>query len=466
MLSLDRFRNHWFQHLARVALGTFADGHLDPLGPLYDLDDVAVLVLLSFFAGYGSERQVNHVLLEGINGLSKTRLAGQVNAALIGPTLRAYYDLTGADPYQRTAGSPDQAPADVLGGDVLGGEEQGRGRRLVFQRGPLLRRCFVYYADELNRSPPKTQSVLLEAMAERQVTLNTLDARWQRRRIQRLPWFWLLASQNPEFHEGTFPLPEAQLDRFMVKIIMPYTTRLADLLNPRDGAHPAPPPPRRGPDVESLKETLKKELKRDPDQWERFCQRLGGLKPTPAHVAEVCALRREGKAPPAPVGPDGKPDLHRALTAERIETALQDVRQETLDEKKRQAAWNVGFPPRAAEYAARLVYATWSQEAAGLLARGIASRVSQAQEVRALVADVAQGCSPRAALALRDLSCALAWAQAPEGHPAVVTEEHIDAVAPHVLQHRLALRFQSLLAGGQSPDRLIEQLVKVFRWQR
>src|SRR5204862_2246231 len=121
----------------------------------------AVLVLLCYFAGYGNEAQVNHVLLEGINGLSKTKLAGQINAALIGPTLRAFYALTGADPYQRTAGSPDQTPADLLGADVLGSEEKGRGRQLVFQPGPVLRRCFVYYADELNRSPPKTQAVLL-----------------------------------------------------------------------------------------------------------------------------------------------------------------------------------------------------------------------------------------------------------------------------------------------------------------
>ena len=108
-------------------------------------------------------------------------------------------------------------PSDIIGTDLPGMDAKGN-RRPEFSPGPLLRVRFVYYADELNRSPPKTQSALLEAMAEQQVTVNSLDAERRKERTTHLPGFFLIASQNPEAHEGTFPLPEAQLDRFMVKI--------------------------------------------------------------------------------------------------------------------------------------------------------------------------------------------------------------------------------------------------------
>jgi MoxR-like ATPase len=456
MLDIKDCRNAWFHELARIAAGQtdgVRQGALDRLRPLFDLDRVVVLTLLCYFAGYGDERQVNHVLLEGINGLSKTQLASQINSALLGPALRAYYDLVGSDPYQRTAGSPDQTPADILGADVLGGEEQGRGRQMVFQAGPMLRRCLVYYADELNRSPPKTQAVLLEAMAEKQVTITTLDTRWRHRRIRRLPWFWLLASQNPEFHEGTFPLPEAQLDRFMVKITMPYTTKLEHLLLAN---RERTSPPDRG-DVFEI------ELRKI---WPEFEATAGISGVTPGQVRQICQERRTLQETGRPARSRGTPRQPNGLTAERIEIILQYLRQRELDVHKRAVARDTEFPTAIAEYVARLVYSTWSEEATRLLVPNLLDRVSTAQEIRELVSDVAQGCSPRAAIALRDLGCAVAWSRTPTGQKAVVNEDDIDAIAPYVLQHRLALRFQSMLSGGQSPERLIEQLVAVFRWQR
>ena len=136
-----------------------------------------------------------HVLLEGVPGLGKTMLVR---------TLAEAIDLT----FSRVQFTPDLMPADILGTNVLIEEESGR-RRFEFQRGPIF--AHIVLADEINRATPKTQSALLETMQEQTVTVS--------KTTYQLPQpFFVLATQNPLEMEGTYPLPEAQLDRFFFKL--------------------------------------------------------------------------------------------------------------------------------------------------------------------------------------------------------------------------------------------------------
>ncbi|HYF14236.1 MAG TPA: AAA family ATPase [Phycisphaerales bacterium] len=142
-----------------------------------------------------------HVLLEGVPGVGKTLLVR---------TLARAVDLQ----FSRIQFTPDLMPADITGTMVVSELEtqRGRERQFVFQRGPVFAQ--VLLADEINRATPKTQSALLEAMQERGVTVAGAT--------HRLPEpFLVLATQNPVEQEGTYPLPEAQLDRFMFKLLTP-----------------------------------------------------------------------------------------------------------------------------------------------------------------------------------------------------------------------------------------------------
>ncbi|QTD42477.1 MoxR family ATPase [Sporosarcina sp. Te-1] len=143
-----------------------------------------------------------HALLEGLPGLGKTMLIRTISEVL---------DLS----FSRIQFTPDLMPADITGTSILERSEEGA-QRFVFKEGPIFSQMVL--ADEINRATPKTQSALLEAMGEKTVTVMG-----ETRKMARP--FFVLATQNPIEMEGTYPLPEAQMDRFLCKIILPYPTK-------------------------------------------------------------------------------------------------------------------------------------------------------------------------------------------------------------------------------------------------
>jgi len=155
-------------------------------------DAVVEGVLTALFAG-------GHVLLEGVPGLGKTLLISSLGRAV---------DL----PFTRIQFTPDMMPADIIGTQVLV-EKEGGGHEVQFEEGPLVSNIIL--ADEINRATPKTQSALLQAMQERQISVG-------RRTIDLQEPYCVMATQNPVEQEGTYPLPEAQLDRFLFKLIVGY----------------------------------------------------------------------------------------------------------------------------------------------------------------------------------------------------------------------------------------------------
>lgn len=172
------------------------------------LQDAVRMTLASVFAG-------GHVLLEGVPGLGKTLLV---------KSLAKTFGLS----FKRIQFTPDLMPSDVTGTQVLTEDETGR-RRFVFKEGPVFGNIIL--ADEINRATPKTQAALLEAMEERQVTV--LGETYP------LPNpFFVLATQNPVELEGTYPLPEAQLDRFLFKLMVkpPSSSELKEILNRTTGS--------------------------------------------------------------------------------------------------------------------------------------------------------------------------------------------------------------------------------------
>lgn len=158
-------------------------------------DDVVEGVLICLLSG-------GHVLLEGVPGLGKTTLLR---------TLARTLQLK----YSRIQFTPDLMPADIVGSMIMESDERG-GKTLRFQYGPVFANLVL--ADEINRATPKTQSALLEAMQERTVTSGTTTHELE------AP-FLVMATQNPIEMEGTYPLPEAQLDRFLMKILVTYPSR-------------------------------------------------------------------------------------------------------------------------------------------------------------------------------------------------------------------------------------------------
>src|SRR3954454_12771002 len=158
-------------------------------------DEIVHGVLTCLFIG-------GHALLEGVPGLGKTLL------------VRTLADALSLD-FNRVQFTPDLMPADIIGTNIVMETPDGR-RMFEFQRGPIFSQ--IVLADEINRATPKTQSALLEAMQEHSVTVGG-----QANKLKEP--FFVMATQNPIEQEGTYPLPEAQLDRFLFKLIVGYSTR-------------------------------------------------------------------------------------------------------------------------------------------------------------------------------------------------------------------------------------------------
>jgi len=158
-------------------------------------DDVIEQVLVSLFAG-------GNCLIIGVPGLAKTLLVHTIAKVL---------DLK----YSRIQFTPDLMPSDITGTDIIQDDPSTGQRRMVFTPGPVF--ANIVLADEINRTPPKTQSAMLEAMQEHRVTV-------QGKTYELTEPFFVFATQNPIELEGTYPLPEAQLDRFMFQIIIEYLT--------------------------------------------------------------------------------------------------------------------------------------------------------------------------------------------------------------------------------------------------
>jgi MoxR-like ATPase len=158
-------------------------------------DEVVEQLLISLFSR-------GHCMLEGVPGLAKTLLIS---------TLARCLNLS----FSRIQFTPDLMPADITGTDIIEENRATGQRELRFLEGPLFSNIIL--ADEINRTPPKTQAALLEAMQERQVTVGRV-------RHQLSDPFFVLATQNPIEQEGTYPLPEAQQDRFMFKVLVTYPT--------------------------------------------------------------------------------------------------------------------------------------------------------------------------------------------------------------------------------------------------
>src|SRR4029453_3335870 len=168
-------------------------------------------ILVALFAG-------GHCLITGAPGLAKARLV---------KSIARIFHLK----FQRIQFTPDLMPADITGTEIL--HETPDGRKMVFVRGPVFANMVL--ADEINRTPPKTQAAFLEAMQETQVTATGLR--------HALPEpFFVLATQNPIEMEGTYPLPEAQLDRFMFNVVIDYLPEVDEVEVVRRTTAGAPEP--------------------------------------------------------------------------------------------------------------------------------------------------------------------------------------------------------------------------------
>ena len=157
-------------------------------------DDVVENVIIAIIAG-------GNVLLEGVPGVGKTRLVRSLGQAL-------------SLPFSRIQFTPDLMPSDVTGTNIIQKDENGR-MQTVFQEGPIFANLIL--ADEINRATPKTQSAMLEVMQEHKVTIANTTYKMAEP-------FFVLATENPIEQDGTYPLPEAQMDRFIFKLIMEFPT--------------------------------------------------------------------------------------------------------------------------------------------------------------------------------------------------------------------------------------------------
>ncbi|MCI0343574.1 MAG: AAA family ATPase [Planctomycetales bacterium] len=255
-------------------------------------------VLLSLFAG-------GHVLIEGVPGLGKTLLVRTLATAL-------------KLEFRRIQFTPDLMPADVTGTTVLD-ETPGGGRSFRFQQGPVFGQAVL--ADEVNRATPKTQSALLEAMQESAVTVGGV-----RHALPRP--FFVLATENPIEMEGTYPLPEAQLDRFLLKIEVgtPTEDDLVEILRRTTGGAPPEPAAVCGPEEVLRLQAFAREVP-VPEPVARAVARLvrATHPDTPCAPEAVRRFVRYGASPRGAqaIQLAGKV---RALARGRLNLAFEDVR--------------------------------------------------------------------------------------------------------------------------------------------
>jgi MoxR-like ATPase len=207
-------------------------------------DEVVDEVLMALFTG-------GHCLITGVPGLAKTLLI---------KTIAGILDLT----FKRIQFTPDLMPSDITGTEIL---DEDRGvRTLRFVKGPVFAQIIL--ADEINRTPPKTQAALLEAMQEYHVTAAGRTYQLERP-------FFVLATQNPIELEGTYPLPEAQLDRFMFNIVMTYLGEDEEVRVVTETTSAARPTPERvlaGPDILQFQQVVRQVLV--ADEVARYAVRL------------------------------------------------------------------------------------------------------------------------------------------------------------------------------------------------
>ncbi len=279
-----------------------------------------------------------HMLVEGMPGLAKTTAIKTLAGAIEGD-------------FHRIQFTPDLLPADLIGTDIYQHEKGD----FIFRQGPLFHNILL--ADEINRAPPKVQSALLEAMAERQITVGQTSYILP-------PLFMVLATQNPVEHEGTYTLPEAQLDRFLLHVVVDYPSREEEL---------------------QILDLIDNEIQQPS---------LVNMQP---------------------------------ITQADLFAAREAVMQVYLDAKLK-------------EYIIDIVRAS--------------------RNPQNLDADLHRwirfGASPRASIAMTRCARALAWLQGDN----YVSPEHIQAVAPDILRHRILLSFEAE-ADGIHADDFIQRLLAV-----
>lgn len=264
--------------------------------------DVVRRTLASIFAG-------GHVLLEGVPGLGKTLLVKSIARAL---------GLT----FKRIQFTPDLMPSDVTGTQILTEDDSGR-RRFTFKQGPVF--ANIVLADEINRATPKTQAALLEAMEERQITV--LD------QTHTLPQpFFVLATQNPVELEGTYPLPEAQLDRFLVKVLVepPSSPELKEILSRTTGSQIPEVQtvfePQDAPEqIELMKKLVRHVVMSDP-MYEILVRMIAALTPSNKFATEL--TKQYVRFGPGPRGAQAIVLSAKvtALLDRRINVSFEDIR--------------------------------------------------------------------------------------------------------------------------------------------
>ncbi|MGD7652955.1 MAG: AAA family ATPase [Verrucomicrobiales bacterium] len=244
----------------RTAVSTFIVGQQEII------DDVLIAICCG-----------GHVLLEGVPGLGKTSLINTIAQAI---------DVE----FKRIQFTPDLLPSDVVGTQIL--MDKGGQRELVFQPGPVF--CNMLLADEINRATPKTQSALLETMQEKRVTVAN-----QTHPLS-LPFF-VMATQNPIENDGTYPLPEAQLDRFFFKLQvgLPSHDEFSEILN-RTGGNSAPhvKSVSHGADIIKMGQTLR-EVPIAPDVQDYLVKIVRGTHPGEDAPKSINNFVRHGASPRA-----------------------------------------------------------------------------------------------------------------------------------------------------------------------